>query len=122
MTDELHTLSGAYAVHALPYAEWVLFEEHLLACQVCGAEVRRLRETAARLAEAVAEPPPATLRRRLLAAAHESRRPGARPEQAPDDSPTIWRPRVPAPGSENPPTIRIPPEQQQPAAVGVPEV
>ncbi|WP_433442618.1 anti-sigma factor [Nonomuraea sp. CA-141351] len=116
MTDELHTLSGAYAVHALSYAEWVAFEEHLPACQVCGAEVRLLRETAARLAEAVAEPPPATLRRRLLAAAHESRRPGVRPAQAPDDSPTIWRPREPAPGSANPPTIRIPLEPQQPAA------
>ncbi|MET7326575.1 anti-sigma factor [Nonomuraea sp. NPDC005650] len=83
MTDELHTLSGAYAVHALPYAEWVLFEEHLLACSACWVEVRRLRETAARLAEAVAEPPPAMLRQRLLAAAHELRRP------VPDDAPTL---------------------------------
>ncbi|GAA3547709.1 hypothetical protein GCM10022419_029940 [Nonomuraea rosea] len=109
MNDELHTLSGAYAVHALPYAEWVLFEEHLVACSRCGNEVRHLRETAARLAEAVAEPPPAALRRRLLDAAHRSRapeeRPGeepwqhsGRPEQGPeqgfDDSPTIWRPPV----------------------------
>ncbi|SDJ78471.1 anti-sigma factor [Nonomuraea jiangxiensis] len=96
MNDELHTLSGAYAVHALPYAEWVLFEEHLLACPRCGVEVRRLRETAARLAEAVAEPPPTGLRRRLLSAAHERRRPDApRQErgQDHDDSPTIWHPR-----------------------------
>jgi hypothetical protein len=108
MTDGLHTLSGAYAVHALPYAEWVLYEEHLPACPACWAEVRRLRETAARLAEAVAEPPPAALRRRLLDAAHELRRPEPRrPEErpewgsgaVPDDSPTIWRPpasRAPA--------------------------
>ncbi|WP_170222940.1 anti-sigma factor [Nonomuraea turkmeniaca] len=99
MNDDLHTLSGAYAVHALPYAEWVLFEEHLRACQACGAEVRRLRETVARLSEAVAEPPPAMLRGRLLAAAHESR--GAeRPVQPP-----------PAPGE--PQTLRIPPEVVQ---------
>ncbi|MFI6732253.1 anti-sigma factor domain-containing protein [Nonomuraea sp. NPDC050451] len=103
MTDGLHTLSGAYAVHALPYAEWVLFEEHLLACPACWVEVRRLRETAARLAEAVAEPPPATLRQRLLDAAHKLRRPEERPQRVPgavpDDSPTIWRPpasRTPA--------------------------
>ncbi|MEO3867780.1 anti-sigma factor [Nonomuraea sp. B12E4] len=92
MNEELHTLAGAYAVHALPYAEWVLFEEHLLGCPRCGAEVRRLRETAARLAEAVAEPPPGRLRQRLLSAAHERRRPDA-PARPYDDSPTIWRPR-----------------------------
>ncbi|MGW4963910.1 anti-sigma factor [Nonomuraea sp. NPDC004186] len=142
MTDELHTLSGAYAVHALPYAEWVLYEEHLLACSACWMEVRRLRETAARLAEAVAEPPPATLRQRLLDAAHELRRPEERPERGsgavPDDSPTIWRPpasRTPAappvaphvpssappsaPPSASPsepedsPTLRIPSEPEQ---------
>ncbi|MGV9375474.1 anti-sigma factor [Nonomuraea sp. NPDC003707] len=134
MTDDLHTLSGAYAVHALPYAEWVLYEEHLLACSACWMEVRRLRETAARLAEAVAEPPPATLRQRLLDAAHELRRPEERPERGsgavPDDSPTIWRPpasRTPAappvaphvppsaPPSapEDSPTLRIPPEPER---------
>ncbi|MEU6712318.1 anti-sigma factor [Nonomuraea sp. NPDC046802] len=81
MNDDLHTLVGAYAVHALTYAEWVLFEEHLFACPGCGAEVRRLRETAARLAETVAEPPPAALRERLLGAAHRSR--------TPDDGPSV---------------------------------
>ncbi|MGW0203774.1 hypothetical protein ACWDX9_61255, partial [Nonomuraea sp. NPDC003201] len=137
MTDDLHTLSGAYAVHALPYAEWVLYEEHLLACSACWMEVRRLRETAARLAEAVAEPPPATLRQRLLAAAHELRRPEERPERGsgavPDDSPTIWRPPVsrtpaappvaphipssaPPSAPEDSPTLRIPPEPERPPA------
>ncbi|MEV0231339.1 anti-sigma factor [Nonomuraea sp. NPDC050786] len=114
MTDGLHTLSGAYAVHALPYAEWVLFEEHLVACQVCGTEVRRLRETAARLATVVAAPPPAALRPRLLAAAHDSRRPAARPDQVPDDSPAAWRPPQlvvpPERGPENAPTLALPPQ------------
>ncbi|TMR91793.1 anti-sigma factor [Nonomuraea basaltis] len=138
MNDELHTLSGAYAVHALPYAEWVLFEEHLRACQGCGAEIRRLRETAARLAETVAEPPPAVLRDRLLAAAHESRRGDVQeergqPERVSDDSPTIWRPpqtRAPgaappaagqgvAPPPEDSPTLRMPPGQGQEAAFGM---
>ncbi|MEV4570041.1 anti-sigma factor [Nonomuraea sp. NPDC049419] len=91
MNDELHTLSGAYAVHALPYAEWVLFEEHLHVCDGCAAEVRRLRETAARLAETVAEPPPARLRHRLLTAAHRTRPPGI-----PDDAPTVAH-RLPVP-------------------------
>ncbi|MFG1706124.1 anti-sigma factor domain-containing protein [Nonomuraea sp. M3C6] len=136
MNDELHTLSGAYAVHALPYAEWVLFEEHLLACPRCGAEVRRLRETAARLAEAVAESPPARLRKRLLDAAHETRRPGTQPEQGYDDSPTIWRPPEtrgalppdaptiglpPGAGDEN--TLRLPPDpERRPAFRMAPEI
>ncbi|MDX3109113.1 anti-sigma factor [Nonomuraea angiospora] len=120
MTDDLHALSGAYAVHALPYAEWVLYEEHLPACSACWTEVRRLRETAARLAEAVAEPPPAPLRQRLLDAAHDQRRPDRRqpdqrrPEErpergsgaVPDDGPTIWWPlasRTPAAPPAAPP-------------------
>ncbi|WP_327582720.1 anti-sigma factor [Nonomuraea sp. NBC_00507] len=106
MNDELHTLSGAYAVHALPYAEWVLFEEHLRACRVCGAEVRRLRETAARLAETVAEPPPARLRSRLLAAAHESR--GRR---------SAWAEQAPPLAPGEPPTLRLPREALPPAPV-----
>ncbi|WP_441121401.1 anti-sigma factor [Nonomuraea sp. H19] len=104
MYDDLHALSGAYAVHALPYAEWVLFEEHLRACERCVAEIRRLRETAARLAESVAEQPPAVLRERLLA---EARRRADRPDRVPDDSPTIWRPpetRAPSrPHQDEPP-------------------
>ncbi|GAA2294885.1 anti-sigma factor [Nonomuraea roseoviolacea subsp. roseoviolacea] len=77
MTEELHALSGAYAVHALPEAEAVLFERHLAGCAACAAEVRRLRETAARLALPLAEPPPARLWPRVLSAARllRARRP-----------------------------------------------
>ncbi|MEV0389444.1 anti-sigma factor [Nonomuraea sp. NPDC050643] len=124
MSDELHTLSGAYAVHALPYAEWVLFEEHLLACPGCWTEVRRLRETAARLAEAVAEPPPARLRGRLLSAAHQRRSPEGPIEQPRDDSPTVWRPpqaRPPAiPLPPDAPTLHTRPERQDPPTLNLP--
>jgi anti-sigma-K factor RskA len=72
MTD-VHTLSGAYALHALTGPEVAQFEQHVTRCAECAAEVRSLRETAARLAVAVAEPPPATLRRRVLAAVQEVR-------------------------------------------------
>ncbi|SEH02243.1 Anti-sigma-K factor rskA [Nonomuraea solani] len=121
MNEELHTLSGAYAVHALPYAEWVLFEEHLLACPGCWIEVRRLRETAAKLAEAVAEAPPARLRGRLLAAAHQRRCPE---DQVRDDSPTIWRPpqaRPPVAPPPDAPTLGITPDRpEQPATLSLP--
>ncbi|MFC5817719.1 anti-sigma factor [Nonomuraea harbinensis] len=70
MDDELHALSGAYAAHALPPADVASFEEHLSSCRTCPSEVSRLRETAARLALAVATPPPASLRPRVLTAAH----------------------------------------------------
>lgn len=73
--DEPHALAGAYAVHALPPADIAPYEEHLSACPVCPAEVRRLRESAARLALTAATAPPATLRPRVLAAAHPVRPP-----------------------------------------------
>ncbi|HUR08882.1 MAG TPA: anti-sigma factor [Nonomuraea sp.] len=97
MSKELHTFSGAYAVHALPDSDGVLFEKHMKECPACRAEVRRLRETAVLLALAIAEPPPAALRARVLAAVAQVRQEPAdrvRPLPA-DDAPTIWRPRRP---------------------------
>ncbi|MBT2232669.1 anti-sigma factor [Nonomuraea sp. NEAU-A123] len=106
MSKELHTFSGAYAVHALPDSDGVLFEKHMKECPTCRAEVRRLRETAVLLALAIAEPPPAALRARVLAAVAQVRQePAAQVRQEPadrvrplpaDDAPTVWRPRHPA--------------------------
>jgi hypothetical protein len=89
MSDELHTLSGAYAVHALPDGDGALFEKHMHECPSCEAEVRRLRDTAARLSLAIAEPPPAWLRTRVLEAVERT------PQLTADDSATVWRPRRP---------------------------
>ncbi|GGS93054.1 hypothetical protein GCM10010176_041170 [Nonomuraea spiralis] len=100
MDDDLHPLSGAYAVHALPYGEWMLFERHLRGCEGCAAEVRRLRETAARLAEAVAEAPPPALRPRLLTTATRHRPPApAQPPLLPPHSPRSHPPLPDAPPS-----------------------
>ncbi|WP_103531938.1 anti-sigma factor domain-containing protein [Streptomyces sp. SM11] len=65
-TAELHTLTGAYALHALPESERQAFERHLADCEACAQEVRELSATAARLGLAVAEPPPRELRERVL--------------------------------------------------------
>lgn len=65
-TAELHTLTGAYALHALPESEQRAFERHLEDCEACTQEVRELSATAARLGLAVAEPPPRELRDRVL--------------------------------------------------------
>lgn len=69
MDPDLHTLTGAYAVNALPDDERRMFERHLAACDACRREVAELRATAAHLGNASAEPAPAELRQRVLAIA-----------------------------------------------------
>ncbi|WP_327249613.1 anti-sigma factor [Streptomyces sp. NBC_01320] len=63
---ELHTLTGAYALYALPDAERGEFERHLGDCEACAVEVRELSETATRLGLAVSAAPPRELRDRVL--------------------------------------------------------
>ncbi|WP_299537710.1 anti-sigma factor [uncultured Streptomyces sp.] len=65
-TVELHTLTGAYALHALPEDERRAFEQHLHACEACALEVRELSATAARLGLAVSERAPRAMRERVL--------------------------------------------------------
>jgi anti-sigma-K factor RskA len=66
---DVHALSGAYAVGAVEGPERDSFERHLSRCRQCDSEVRGLAETATGLAFAVAAPPPADLRSRVLAGA-----------------------------------------------------
>ncbi|MFF4245133.1 anti-sigma factor domain-containing protein [Streptomyces sp. NPDC001822] len=65
-TAELHTLTGAYALHALPDDERVAFERHLGACEACSQEVREFSATAARLGLAVSAAPPPPLKERVM--------------------------------------------------------
>lgn len=69
MSDDVHSLVGAYALNALPRDEEAFFERHLSVCEQCQREVAELTETTASLGAAVAEPPPADLRERVLAEA-----------------------------------------------------
>ncbi len=94
---DLHTLTGAYAVGALTGQEAAEFRRHMARCQACAQEVRELGETAARLAMAVAEVPPADLRTRVMAALPEVRQlppdvPAAPPRPA---ARRAWRQRMP---------------------------
>ncbi|TKK81091.1 anti-sigma factor [Herbidospora galbida] len=73
MNDEIHTLSGAYALNALPLRELGEFEGHLSRCETCTIEVRGLQETTARLGVAVAEAPPRALKSRVMAQIAEVR-------------------------------------------------
>ena len=97
-TADLHTLTGAYALHALSDRESEEFARHLAVCPACTQEVRELRETAARLALAAAETPPPEFRERVLAAVSEVRQ---LPPLVPDPAGArlsrwrLWRHRMP---------------------------
>lgn len=57
-TPDLHQLSGAYALDALPEGERREFVRHLEDCEACAEETRELQATAARLAAAASAPVP----------------------------------------------------------------
>ena len=95
---DLHTLTGAYALHALSDREAEEFARHLAACDACGQEVRELQETAARLALAAAETPSAEFRARVMAAIPEVRQlPPIVPDPVAPHSHRLrrWRGRLP---------------------------
>lgn len=66
MTAELHALVGAYALNALSAEEQSQFEQHLVTCAACLAELSELQATAARLADATVQTPPEGIKARLL--------------------------------------------------------
>lgn len=70
---DLHTLTGAYVLHALSDEERVAFERHLTECPACAQEVTELAETSARLGVAVDTPPPPLLRSRVMAEISQTR-------------------------------------------------
>lgn len=67
MSDDIHALSGAYAVDAVDDIERAAFERHLAVCEDCRAEVAGLRDAAHLLSSTVEETPPASLREGILA-------------------------------------------------------
>ncbi len=94
--DDLHALSGAYAVDAIDdELERDRFERHLGRCQQCSSEVRGLTETATRLAYSASRPPPASMRERVLTAVSQTRQlppiTGRRAQGRPKRSSRWWR-------------------------------
>ncbi|GAA5037601.1 anti-sigma factor [Streptomyces siamensis] len=77
-TADLHTLTGAYALHALDDDERARFEAHSADCDACTQEVLELRAAAARLALAVTVSPSPALKsevmRRITAVRQEAPR------------------------------------------------
>jgi hypothetical protein len=83
LADDWHVLTGSYALDALPDPERADFERHLQHCSSCEAEVRGLRETAARLAMAQALPSPPGMEQRVLAATYRTRQLPPLPSERP---------------------------------------
>jgi anti-sigma factor RsiW len=83
--DDLHVLTGSYVLDAVSDAERAEFERHLQFCPTCDAEVRGLRETAARLALACTVNAPARMEQHVLAATYRTRQlpplPASRPRR-----------------------------------------
>lgn len=71
--QDIHALSGAYAVDALDDIERARFEQHLAVCADCRAEVTSLQETAGLLGVLTDVAPPPEMRDRLLAGIKEIR-------------------------------------------------
>ncbi|BCJ73523.1 hypothetical protein CS0771_30670 [Catellatospora sp. IY07-71] len=89
--EEIHSLAGAYVLHALEEAERETFVQHLRGCAACAAEVAELNETAARLAEDTWSVPPPAMREQVLAAARRTRQlPPPRPVREPRRAPVRW--------------------------------
>jgi hypothetical protein len=66
MNDDIHGLSGAYAVDAVEGEERVAFEQHLAVCSQCRDEVATLRAAAGELAGLSEVTPPPSLRAAVL--------------------------------------------------------
>lgn len=89
---DLHLLAGAFALGALDRDEFREFEEHLAGCPTCAVQVSEFLATGARLAMAVAEPPPAAMKQQVL----------QRIAQARQDPPKV---DLPAPRAERSPSV-----------------
>ncbi|MFB6514728.1 anti-sigma factor [Streptomyces virginiae] len=66
--SDTHTLAAAYALGALDPDERKDFDAHLRECEACRQEAAEFEATAARLAAAVAQPPPASAKPQVMAA------------------------------------------------------
>lgn len=73
MNDDIHDLSGAYALDALDDLERARFEQHLARCPTCQRDVAEFRRTTTHLGRYAAEAPPAHLRASILGAVTETR-------------------------------------------------
>lgn len=94
MSDEIHALTGAYAVDALDETERAQFERHLAECADCRAEVESLRLALTDLSSLTEVTPPAGLRASVLSGIRQERPLPARRSDAAQPSPDAAQPHV----------------------------
>ncbi|QCX26235.1 anti-sigma factor [Nocardioides jishulii] len=82
--NDIHLLTGAYALDALDPDERARFEAHVVDCPECAEEVAELRETATMLSELEPVAPPAELRTGILDLVAQVR---PLPPEVPHDAP-----------------------------------
>ncbi|MGC5561579.1 anti-sigma factor [Streptomyces sp. FR-108] len=96
-TEDPHTLTGAYALHALSDEEREAFERHLGKCEACARETAELSATAARLGLAVSLPARPALREHVLREIRTVRQEGPAGPALPRWTPTRRTPTHPTP-------------------------
>jgi anti-sigma-K factor RskA len=89
MTQDPHSLTGAYALDALDPEERHEFEDHLRSCEACAEEVREMLATAARLGSDAAVVPSESLHRQVMAQVRTTRQLG--PDQSARDARGVVR-------------------------------
>lgn len=94
-TYDLHTLTGAYALHALDEEERGRFERHAADCEACAQEVRELTATAARLGLAEAADTTPELKTRVMRRITTVRQEAPRTAPATPPVPALRRVRRP---------------------------
>jgi anti-sigma-K factor RskA len=75
-TSDIHTLAGAYALHAVDDIERAQFDRHVSTCEACAQEVAELRAAAGRLADLTAVDPPVRLKASVMAEVARTRQVG----------------------------------------------
>lgn len=83
--NDIHALTGAYAVDALDADERAAFEAHLDGCESCRTEVAELTDTATLLSGLASTEPPAGQRASILAAISTVRPVPPLPHQEPQE-------------------------------------
>ncbi|MFE9259262.1 anti-sigma factor [Streptomyces sp. NPDC006879] len=90
--DELHTLTGAYALDALTEPEHHAFLNHLKHCPTCTHETHEFTATTTRLATATTTPPPPHLKHTVLTTIDSVRQ--LPPKLPPTPHTTTWTTRL----------------------------
>ena len=96
VNDDVHSLSGAYAVDAVDDVERARFEAHMAGCSQCRDEAASLRAAAGEMASMTLAPPPPSLRAAVLRDISSVRPLPPRVTPEPASAPVLSAPSAPS--------------------------